>query len=224
VSPPTGRHDTTAPQASRPPMSEPVRQVVEGRRADTVRRLLDATVEELRAVGFPTLTVRSVAKRAEVSPATAYTYFSSKEHLVTAVFWKKVQALPPSEGDRSGHPATDVTSVVGSIARLLADEPALAHACTLAMLTEHQEVRRLRDQIGREIYARLADTLGVGTDPATQRAVLTAFVGAMVLAGSGYLRFDEVAEYVGEITDLVLRRSPARPASSAKARTSAKRR
>lgn len=186
-------------------MSEPVRQVVEGRRADTVRRLIDATVAELRAVGFQGLTVRSVAKRAQVSPATAYTYFSSKEHLVTAVFWKKVQGLPPTGKDRSGRPATDVASVVRGIALLLADEPALAHACTLAMLAEQQEVHRLRDQIGMEVYARLADALGVGTDPATERAVLTAFVGAMVLAGTGYLGFEAVADHVGQITELLLR-------------------
>jgi hypothetical protein len=50
--------------------------------------------------------------------------------------------------------------------------------------------------------------------------VLTAFVGAMVLAGSGYLGFDEVAGYVGEITDLVLHHSPAKRGSSAKPRPS----
>ncbi|WP_137812285.1 TetR/AcrR family transcriptional regulator [Gandjariella thermophila] len=189
-------------------MSEPIRQVVEGRRADTVRRLLDATVAELREVGFPALTVRSVARRAQVSPATAYTYFSSKEHLVTAVFWKKVQALPPAERDRAGRPAEDVAAVVRAIALLLVDEPELAQACTLAMLTDHEEVRRLRDQIGREIYARLADALGADADPPAERAVLTAFVGAMVLAGSGHLPFAEVADHLREITETVLRRSP----------------
>jgi AcrR family transcriptional regulator len=191
-------------------MSEPIRQVVEGRRADTVRRLLDATVAELREVGFAALTVRSVARRAQVSPATAYTYFSSKEHLVTAVFWKKVQALPPLARDHSRKPAGEVAALVRAITLLVAEEPALAQACTLAMLADHEEVRRLRDQIGREIYTRVADALGADADPVAERAVVTAFVGAMVLAGSGHLPFDQVAEHVGEITELVLRHSPAK--------------
>ncbi len=185
-------------------MTGPVRQVVEGRRADTVRRLLEATLEELRAVGFQALTVRSVAKRAQVSPATAYSYFSSKEHLVTAVFWEKIQALPAGEPRLSGQPAANVGSVVGAVAQLLADEQALAQACTAALLADQQEVRRLRDEIGREVYRRLADAVGAGTDPAIHRAVVTAFVGALVLAGSGYLAFDEVAAHLAGITDLLL--------------------
>ena len=34
-----------------------------------------------------------MARRAGVAPATAYTYFASKEHLVTEVFWQRVREL-----------------------------------------------------------------------------------------------------------------------------------
>ncbi len=40
----------------------------------------------LRETSYADLTVRAVAKRANVAPATAYTYFSSKNHLVAEVY------------------------------------------------------------------------------------------------------------------------------------------
>jgi AcrR family transcriptional regulator len=57
-------------------------RMLTGRRADTVERLVDVTVAEVAEAGYDGLTVRSVARRAGVAPATAYTYFSSKGHLV----------------------------------------------------------------------------------------------------------------------------------------------
>ena len=69
------------------------------RQADTVARLVEAALEEVRAVGYDALTVRTVAARAEVAPATAYTYFASKNHLVAEVFWRALQGRPRPEPD-----------------------------------------------------------------------------------------------------------------------------
>src|SRR5690606_23747154 len=52
------------------------RRHLSDRQARTVAGLLDATVDELREVGFDGLTVRNVARRAGVAPATAYNYFA----------------------------------------------------------------------------------------------------------------------------------------------------
>ena len=50
--------------------------------------------------GYDGLTVRTVARRAGVAPATAYTYFASKDHLLAEVLWRRLQALPvPSVHD-----------------------------------------------------------------------------------------------------------------------------
>ena len=65
------------------------RRHLSDRQARTVAGLLDATVDELREVGYDGLTVRNVARRAGVAPATAYNYFASREHLVTEVFWPR---------------------------------------------------------------------------------------------------------------------------------------
>src|SRR6186997_2970091 len=54
--------------------AEPRRQL-DGRPPDRVERLVDAAVEELRDSGYDGLTVRNVARRAGLAPATAYNYF-----------------------------------------------------------------------------------------------------------------------------------------------------
>ena len=200
---------------------EPVRRIVDGRRADTVQRLLDAAIEEIRAVAFHELSVRSVAKRADVSPATAYTYFSSKEHLVSSVVWARLQALPPARASSDDPDSADLADTVRGIARVFSEEPELSRACTTALLADDAEVRRLRDQIGKEIADRLAAALG--TLPRTAaNAITMSFVGGMLLAGVGYLAFDDLADRLTEIAAAVTPGAPA-PAKRAN-RTSQKRR
>lgn len=48
-----------------------------------VQRLAEAALSEVRETGYGDLAIRNVAARAGVAPATAYTYFSSKNHLLT---------------------------------------------------------------------------------------------------------------------------------------------
>jgi len=64
-----------------------------------VATLVQAAEDETEEVGYAGLTVRGVARRAGVAPATAYTYFSSKDHLLAEVLWRRTEALPPVEAD-----------------------------------------------------------------------------------------------------------------------------
>src|SRR6478609_6875848 len=96
------------------------------RQLDTISRLVDAAVVEVRAVGYSGLTVRNVAARAGVAPATAYTYFASKEHLVGEVFWRRLQELPPPRVDRRLSASKRVASALREVAMLVADEPELS--------------------------------------------------------------------------------------------------
>src|SRR3569832_1504395 len=73
------------------------RRELNPRQAETVDRVVGAALDELKAVGYDALTVRSVAGRAAVAPATAYTYFSSKNHLIAEVFWRKLAERPRPE-------------------------------------------------------------------------------------------------------------------------------
>jgi AcrR family transcriptional regulator len=182
---------------------EPVRRIVDGRRADTVQRLLSAAIEEVRAVQYNELTVRSVAKRADVSPATAYTYFSSKEHLICAILWWQLQDLPTPPARPRRSPSAALADAVRGITELFTKEPEVSRACTTALLADDPEVRRLRDQIGTELLRRVGDAIGP-MSPTARETFTMAFIGALVLAGTGYLSFEDLPRRLGKVTDLLL--------------------
>ena len=81
------------------------RQGLNARQAETVERLLAAGLEELRAVGHEALTIRTVATRAGVSPATAYTYLASKNHLFAELFWRFLAERRRPTSRPATHPA-----------------------------------------------------------------------------------------------------------------------
>lgn len=181
------------------------------RQAETVDRLVDAAVDEVRSVGFGGLTVRNVAARAGVAPATAYTYFGSKEHLVGEVFYRRLMTLPDVAVDRRLSSANRVAAALREVALLVADEPELSAACTIALLGDDPEVRSLRDRIGGTIHRRLLAALG---DPARDgkrdgnRAALDAielaFSGAMLQTGTGHLSYDELGDRLAAAAELIL--------------------
>jgi TetR/AcrR family transcriptional regulator, cholesterol catabolism regulator len=191
---------------------EPVRRIVDGRRADTVQRLLTAALDEVRAVPYNDLTIRSVAKRADVSPATAYTYFSSKEHLICAILWWQLQETPADPVKPRRSPSAALADAVRGITEVFTKELELSRACTTALLADDPEVRRLRDQIGTELLHRVGDAIGP-MSPTARETFSMAFIGALVLAGTGYLSFEDLPRKLSKITDLLLddpRRRPRR--------------
>lgn len=189
---------------------EPVRRIVDGRRADTVQRLLAAALDEVRTVPYSELTVRSVAKRAEVSPATAYTYFASKEHLVCAILWQQVQNSPEPPAKPRRSPAVALADAVRSITDVFTEQPELSRACTTALLADDPEVRLLRDQIGTAMLSRTAEAIGP-MSPTARETFTMAFVGAVVLAGTGYLAFEDLPDRLSKVTDLLLSDTRRRP-------------
>ena len=100
---PTGTHGRPRPTRRRADATAPGRG---GRRSWS-----RPPADEVEEVGYAGLTVRIVARRAGVAPATAYTYFSSKDHLLAEVLWRRMQALPPPgrrRADRSAERLADV--------------------------------------------------------------------------------------------------------------------
>lgn len=174
---------------------ESTRRRLTERQADTVQRLTQAAVEVLREEGFAGLTVRMVASRAGVAPATAYTYFSSKEHLVAEVFWRRLATEPavetsPGEANR----ADRVVAVLRGIALLMSDEPELAAAVTSALLGQDPDVKHLRGRIGLDIRERLSAALGQDADPDELEALELLYAGALVRAGMGYGTYEKLAD------------------------------
>jgi AcrR family transcriptional regulator len=168
-----------------------------------VQRLVDAALAELPAVGYDGLSVRSVARRAGVAPATAYAYFGSKDHLVAEVFWRRLQDMPPVAPDRRRSPTARVRAALDDVGRLVANEPELAAAATVAVLARDPDVEPLRDRVGALVQRRLADALGDDARPEVITALMHVFAGAALQAGMGYFGYDELADRVAGVAGLI---------------------
>lgn len=134
------------------------------RQEETVRKVLDAAVEMLRECSYSDLTMRAVAARAGVAPATAYTYFSSKNALIAEVYLRLVRDVPVFT-DVNHSTQERVTAQLRELALLVADEPELAAAATTALMGDEPEIRQVRDKIGLEVRRRIASALGPGAWP-----------------------------------------------------------
>jgi AcrR family transcriptional regulator len=186
-------------------MTEAPRRELTSRQAAVVDRLTAAAVHEIRAKGYEGLTVRNVAARARVAPATAYTYFASKDHLITEVFWRRLRALPDPAFDRRRGASGRVVEALRDVVLLVSNEPQLAAACTTAMLAPDPDVKRLRDRIGAQIRHRIKSGLGDGADPSVLRALELTVSGALLQAGMGHLRYADLPRLLEEVTGLLVR-------------------
>ena len=173
------------------------------RQAEAVARLVEAAVEEVHDRGYDGLTVRNVARRAGMAPASAYTYFSSKDHLVAEALWRKLQRLPPAASE-DATTLERVTAELRALGSFMADDPALTAACTAALLGPGPDVVHLRARFGREIHLRLRRALGPGGDRAALEVLELAYTGAMLSTGMGHLSYAEVADQLGEAARLIL--------------------
>jgi AcrR family transcriptional regulator len=202
--------------------SEATRRLLTPRQADTVRRLTEAGAEEIRQSGYENLSIRDVARRAGVAAATAYTYFASKDHLLTEIFWRRLNSLPPVDtstpvGTSAGgsNPAVGSNPAAGTAKRrvvavlrelaLLVAEPELAAGCTAAMFGTEPDVRQLRLYIGMKIRQRIEAAAGPGTPAA--RLLELAYFGAMVEAGLGYTTYEHMADRLADAAELIMRPS-----------------
>ncbi len=172
---------------------ESTRRRLTAKQADTIQRLSNAALTVLAREGFGGLTIRLVAAEAGVGAATAYTYFSSKEHLVAEVFWRRLasSAAPVHE---QKPPVERVVTVLRDIAMLVADEAEFAGAVTNALLGRDPDVEALRDRIAREIRARLVDAVGADADRGLVETLELLYTGALVHAGMGYVTYSEIAD------------------------------
>lgn len=173
------------------------------RQEETVRRLVGAALETLRESSYAELTVRGVAARARVAPATAYTYFSSKNHLVAEVYLDLVRQVPFFT-DVNDSRLSRVQQQLRSLALVVADEPEVAAACTTALLSNDAAVRAVRERIGSEIHKRVKSALGPDAETRTVAALEMSYFGALVQAGSGAFTYRQIADRLGYVAGLVL--------------------
>jgi AcrR family transcriptional regulator len=182
--------------------AEAPRRHLTARQADLVDRLVAAATEEVEERPYQDITVRSIAKRTGVAPATAYTYFSSKDHVLAEVLWRRMAALPPPLVDLNRPASERVAEVVRNLGLGTVDSPAVVAACTTALLAGTPDVKRIRERIGAEIHRRLHAALGPDADPVALRVLEITYVGAMLSAGLGHLGFGELPDRLREAASL----------------------
>jgi AcrR family transcriptional regulator len=178
------------------------------RQEETFRKVLTAGMEMLRESSYADLTVRAVAARAKVAPATAYTYFSSKNHLIAEVYLDLMGQVPYFTDVNEPMPSR-VEQALRSLALVVADEPEVAAACTTALMSGNDPtVRRVRDRIGAEIHRRIRSAAGPECDPRVVSALEMTFFGALVNAGSGAFTYHQIADRLSYVVGLILGEHP----------------
>ncbi len=190
--------------------SEPVTAVADlgerrrnRRQEETIRKVLDAAVEMLRESSYSDLTMRAVAARAGVAPATAYTYFSSKNALIAEVYLRLVHNVPLFT-DVNQSTQQRVTAQLRELALLVSDEPELAAAATTALMGDEPEVRQVRDKIGMEVRRRIASALGPGAWPEVLTTLEMIFYGALVQAGTKSVTYQQMADRLDSVIALIM--------------------
>ncbi len=173
------------------------------RQEETFRKLTHAALDMLRGSSSGELTVRAVAARAQVAPATAYTYFTSKNHLIAEVYLDLVREVPYFV-DVNDTRLSRVRQALRSLALVVADEPELAAACTAALLSNDAGVTTVRDGIGAEIHKRIKSALGPDADARTVAALEMSYFGALVQAGSGAFTYRQIADRLEYVAGLIL--------------------
>jgi AcrR family transcriptional regulator len=185
------------------------RQRLNPRQAGTVERLLVAGEQELRAVGHEALTIRTVANRAGVSPATAYTYLASKNHLFAELFHRYLAA---DDGfvPRGRTPVRRVQSVTRRLAERLSAAPELAAAVTPALLGGDPDVARLRVRIGAQFLEDFRMALGEDADPDLLDTLVLVLSGALLQAGVGMITYADLGTRLDSVVDVIMRGDIAR--------------
>ncbi|ALG85763.1 TetR/AcrR family transcriptional regulator [Gordonia phthalatica] len=184
---------------------ESTRRRLSPQQAEKIATMVDVAVEILAAGGYDALTIRDVAKRSGIAPATAYTYFSSKSHLVAEVFWRRLAAGVP-EPDPALPPFDRVAQVLRGVSMVVAGEGQLGGAVTVALLGNDPDSEHLRWRIGGFIHDRL--TAAVGHDRPDAERVVDAlqmlYAGGLVTAGMGHLTYEATSERLVAAAQLLM--------------------
>jgi AcrR family transcriptional regulator len=184
--------------------AETTRRRVTTKQAEIVQRLVEAAADEGRERGYEGMTVRGASRRAGVAPATAYTYFASKDHLLAEVLWRRFSALPAVVSPPGSSGLERVTDALGDLGLFMADDPLLAAACTTALLGPGPDVRALRVRFGTELHNRIASALGPEADATIVLGLDLAYSGAMLWAGMGHLAYAAVPDALADVARVLL--------------------
>lgn len=142
------------------------------------RRVIDAAFELGAERGYDAVQMRDVSASANVSLATIYRYFGSKDHLLAAAMteWTaKLQGRVAQSPPRGDTAADQLVDVLGRACRAMVRQPKLTAALVRALSSADPGVQESADQVQRQIEAMAAGIL-VDLDP-TVRSDIMAVLG-----------------------------------------------
>ncbi|MEU4839503.1 TetR/AcrR family transcriptional regulator [Nocardia testacea] len=168
------------------------RRRLTGKRAATVGRLTEAAMQAVREIPYSELTFQQIAARAGVTRATAYVYFSSKEHLIAEIYRRRLLDTPPPDISGLSAPAR-VAATLRHLALLCTDNPEFGRAAARSLLSDAPDVEELRIQINTDIRAMLTHALGPDADTSVADLLELVYAGAIMRAGTGHQSYLEVA-------------------------------
>lgn len=169
----------------------------------TQELLFAAAAAEMAASGHRDLTVRLVARRAGVSPATAYKVFSSKEHLVAAVLLRRLQGLPAVDPADPLPVAERLPAFVRGFAGTLLADPELRAALGSVFGSDDPDSARIRELVVADVTQRFEAVCRDDLADPARRTVLLAFAGLMVSAGAGLMAFSDLPGAITEVLGTV---------------------
>jgi AcrR family transcriptional regulator len=183
--------------------SSPVRRRNNRRSEQTIRKVLDAAVNELSQTSYSDLSVRAVAARADVSAASVYKYFPSKSALVAEVYLRLIRDVVLYT-DVNQSTAQRVAAQMRDMALLVADDPELTSACTSALMAEDPAAAPAREKIAHEVAHRIASALGPGWPPVVHSTLTMTFIGALVSVRAGFFTHAQIADQLDNAVRFIL--------------------
>jgi AcrR family transcriptional regulator len=170
---------------------------------ETARQVRDATVELLREVPYSSITLRSIAKRANVSHREIRAHFWSKDAIVAEIYLERLRAAPLIV-DVEASARARLSSQFSQLVMLLADEPGLAAACSSALISDEPSVRGSRHRIHGELQRRVRAGLRSGAWPEVAETLEFGLIGALVHASCGADTFRQTAEDLASVVAVVV--------------------
>ena len=165
---------------------------------DRRRRVIDAAFELGAERGYDAVQMRDVSAIANVSLATIYRYFSSKDHLLAAAMteWTaKLEGRVAQSPPRGGTAADQLVDVLGRACRAMARQPKLSAALVRALSSADPGVQQSAGQVQRQIES-MASGILVDLDPWVQTDIMAVlghvWYSTLVAWANGRSDFDTV--------------------------------
>lgn len=165
---------------------------------DRRRRIVDAAFELGAERGYDAVQMRDVSASANVSLATIYRYFTSKDHLLAAAMteWTaKLQGRVAQSPPRGDTAADRLVDVLRRACRAMARQPKLSAALVRALSSSDAGVQRSATEVQGQIAA-MAEPILADLDPGVRSDILAVlghvWYSTLVAWASGRSEFDVV--------------------------------